>query len=99
MLSTLLLSSALLVVSAGADIVTTELALSRPGFAERNPAMQSRAVRVLSKAAAAGVTEAIARHFEHTGHKRAAKITRWTAIGLWGGAAIWNAAQMSRRRR
>jgi hypothetical protein len=98
MISALVLSTSLLAAAAGADILTTELALSRNGFAEANPMMGSRAARVLSKVAVVGVTEALARHFEHTGHKRAAKVSRWTAIGVWTGAAVWNTVQMRRRR-
>lgn len=86
-------------LAASADLATTEIALRRPGFEEANPFMQEPAVRVLSKALVATAVVAGSRQLRKKGHRNAAKVLCWTAVGLWLGAAAWNTHQMHRSMR
>ena len=97
---TLLASAALaLALAGGADLATTEWALSRPGLREGNPAMSHPAVRVGAKVAAVGAVTLAHRELERRGKRKAAKALLWSAVGLWAGAAAWNVAQVQRAKR
>lgn len=74
--------------AAGADLVSTELALERGGV-EANPLMENRTARVLGKTAATATVLLLARELEDE-HPRAAAIMRMSIVGLWAGAALWN---------
>jgi hypothetical protein len=83
-------------LAASADLATTEIALSRGGFAEANPFMQTEpAFRILSKAVVATAIVAGSRRLRRDGHRNAAKVLCWTAAGIWLGAAAWNAHTLS----
>lgn len=78
-------------VAATADLVTTELALSRDSTAEGNPTLRSPAVRVSVKAAASVLLIWLSERLEKDGHHGSAKAVQWMATGLWSAAAAWNA--------
>jgi hypothetical protein len=83
--------------AAGADLVTTELALSRtPGTWEANPlpGAQTTGGRVAIKALGTVVVVWMCEWLEGAGHHRGAEILKWGTVALWGAAATWNAAYL-----
>jgi hypothetical protein len=81
------------IVAAGADLTSTEYALRQPGLREANPIMQTPGNRCVLKLATTAAVIGIAHNLDSTGHKKAARILRWSAIIGWGGAAVWNMRQ------
>ena len=79
----------LLVAFAGADLATTEYALTRPGFYEANPLMQERWVRVPVKV---GVTGFVYWHTEklRENHPKLAFAYRVMVVAMWGYAVAHN---------
>ena len=86
----------LVVVSAGADMYTTEAALRSPRLQELNPLGQSAAARVGLKTLGCVGVLAASKHLERHGHKRAGKVTKIVIIALWSGAAVNNHIQARR---
>ena len=86
-------------LAASADLATTEIALRRPGLEEVNPFMQEPALRILGKTVVATGVIAGSRHLRKKGHRNAARVLCWSAVGLWLGAAVWNTHQMHRSMR
>lgn len=88
-------------VSTAADLGSTEWALSRPvppgwTIREGNPVMASQGVRMgLKTAGTVGIL--IASHkLSSTGHKRASRVLRWSAVVVFSGLAVNNALQARR---
>jgi len=79
----------LMVVGAGADLISTEFALSR-GLAEGNPLGQKRSMRIAIKSVNTAFVMYLARKLENHGHDRAARGLRYTHIGVGFGLAGWN---------
>lgn len=77
-------------IAAGADIATTEVALSRVGYVEANPLLQERSVRISVKVAAVAIVLWLEHSLRTSGHTSAAAWLQWIATGLWSGAAAWN---------
>lgn len=80
----------LVVTSGVADLVTTEVALRRPGVVEGNPAMREPAARVALKGAAVAGVLGMTRHLEKHGHRRASKVFRILTVVGWSGVALHN---------
>jgi|GEM_PF-2618392 len=82
-------------VAAGADLLTTEMALQR-GFVEGNPLVpETPAGRAAFKVAGAGLILVISHELRERGHPKMAGFLEWTATILWGGAAAWNSYLMA----
>jgi hypothetical protein len=79
----------LLILSAGADIASTEYGISR-GLYEANPLMQRREVRICAKAGVTTVQILAANHLESSGHPGWANFVRATGISLNLAATGWN---------
>jgi DNA (cytosine-5)-methyltransferase 1 len=79
-------------IAAGADLVTTEVVIARGGV-ELNPIppLQTTGGRVALKAAGTAFLVWLCERLEADGHHTTAEILKWTAVGAWGGAAVWNA--------
>lgn len=79
-------------IAAGADLVTTELVIAQGGY-ERNPfpGLQTTGGRFALKAAVTVLVVWACERFEAQGHGWASAVLKWTAIGVWGAAATWNA--------
>lgn len=79
-------------IAAGADLLTTEIAIHRGGYeANPLPGFQTTGGRVALKAAATAFLVWLCERLEADGHHTTAEILKWTAVGAWGGAAVWNA--------
>jgi hypothetical protein len=63
-------------VSAGADLASTELSLSRPGVYEMNPLQRNRSVRILSHVAAPAIAYWVTDKLHKKGNTRAALLFR-----------------------
>jgi hypothetical protein len=83
-------------IAAGADLVTTEMALTHSGAVELNPlpTMQRSSGRFAWKAVGALVVIWACERLERLGFHRGAKWLKWGTVALWGAAATWNAALM-----
>ena len=79
------LEEALVVVAAGADLASTEIAIAR-GAEETNPLGQERWQRIALKS---GVTVGILALARKLGDDRG-KWIRLTTMGVWFGATGWN---------
>lgn len=85
----------LLVGFAGADLTTTEYALTQPGFYEMNPLMQDRWVRVGAKAT---MTTLVYWHTEklRKTNPKLALAYRVAVVALWGYAMCANLRTLNR---
>lgn len=63
-------------IAAGADLASTEIALTRPGLYEMNPVQGNRAVRVLTHVAAPAVMYYVTNKIHDSGKPRLALIAR-----------------------
>lgn len=79
----------LMVVGAGADLISTEVALSR-GLEEWHPLGQKRWQRIAIKSVSVVSVTYLARKLEKHGHDRWARVLRYAHIGVGFGAASWN---------
>jgi uncharacterized membrane protein len=83
------------------DVVTTRIALSRPGFVEANPALawvaESTPRLVLAKAATTTLTIWAVRRLSRD-HPRAAKVVAWVVATVAVGVAAHNGRQIWGRR-
>jgi len=82
-------------LAAGADLATTELAISR-GAVEQNPlpGLQTSSGRVAIKALGTVFVVWLCERLEAGGYHRGAEFLKWGTVALWGGAAAWNTTQM-----
>jgi len=79
-----------LVIAAGvADEVSTYRGLQQPGLYEAG-LIRNTALRVATKAIVAVGVIGGANELKKRGHKRMAKVLKFSAIGLWGGAFVSN---------
>lgn len=80
-------------IAAGADLVTTELLLSRDGYKEANPlpVAQSTGGRVALKLAVSALVIWACEWLDSKGEHRLSSVLKWTAAGVWGAAATWHA--------
>jgi hypothetical protein len=86
-----------LYAAASADLITTRIAFKTiPGVRDANPAIQGPTSALAVKAAATGGVLLLDRHLRRTGHPRAAKVLKITAIVAWGTCAAWNARQIAK---
>lgn len=86
---------ALTLAAAGADIVTTEAALRRPGAFERNPLLRGGpGERIAIKAATAGLAYGVHVYLAKRGHKKAA----WLVTAAYVGANVALAINNGRAR-
>ena len=82
---------AVLSLAAAADLASTRYGLAHcPECREGNPIMSEPAVAIAVKAAAVAGTAYACDRLRKDGHRRAAKVLRWTVAGLWLGVAGWN---------
>lgn len=82
----------LMVGSALADIISTEIALAQHGIDEANPLLRHQGARIATKAAVTAGLIIAARKLEANGRRDIAKWLRWPAIVVWAGASGWNVA-------
>jgi hypothetical protein len=80
----------LVVASAAADVVSTEIWLRHDVATEANPLMQSRATRIVSKAAGTAGLLYLGRWLDNRGNDKAASFVRLTAASVWLTATGWN---------
>jgi hypothetical protein len=82
-------------IAAGADLVTTELAVAG-GAVEQNPipGLQTSGGRVVWKMAGTVFLVWLCERLERDGHHRSAEILMWGTVGAWGAAATWNATHI-----
>lgn len=85
----------LLVGFAGADLATTEYALSQPGFYELNPIMREQWVRISSKVAVTGFVYWHSAKVRKTNPKLALAY-RLAVVALWGYATAHNLRELNR---
>jgi hypothetical protein len=76
----------LVIGAAAADLVSTELALSRPGTKEINPFGPSPPARVGLKVAGTVAVLAVSRKM----NRKASRVLKVVAIVVWSGAAVHN---------
>jgi hypothetical protein len=76
----------LVIGASAADLVTSEIALSRPGTAEANPLGPSTAARVALKVAGTAAILAVSRKVNH----KTGRILKVVAFLAWSGAAVHN---------
>ncbi len=77
----------LVIGASAADLVTSEIALSRPGTAEANPLGGSTAARIALKVAGTAAVLVVSRK---VGHKTS-RVLKVIAFLAWSGAAVHNA--------
>lgn len=80
-----------LVIGSGvADVVSTRAAMARGGH-EANPIMsQSVWQQVLVKSLGISAVIAGSQALEQSGRTTLAHVMRWSAIGVWSAASVWN---------
>ncbi len=78
----------LVIGASAADLVTSEIALSRAGTAEANPLGASTAARVALKVAGTAAVLVISRKVD----RKTSRVVKVIAFLAWSGAAIHNAA-------
>ena len=83
------LEEVVLISAAAADLISTELALSRGGAQEANPLLENRAVRISAKAASTALILLLARKLQEN-HPKLASTLRWTGVAFSAGATGWN---------
>jgi hypothetical protein len=86
-----------LYAAATADLATTTIAFKvLPGARDANPAVHGPTSAIAVKAASTAAILLMDRHLKRTGHPRAAKVLKITAIVAWGTCAAWNARQIAK---
>ena len=83
-----------IIATSTADIVTTEVLLSRGGYAEGNPLLKDQAIRLAAKAAVTGATLHLYRKYKAAGEHEKAKWVAIIATVVWGAAFTWNAQHL-----
>ncbi len=76
----------LVIGASAADLVTSEIALSRPGTTEANPLGPSTAARVAMKVAGTAAILVVSHKVNH----KAARVLKVVAFLAWSGAAVHN---------
>lgn len=85
---------ALLIASTSADLITTEMALRRPGLYEANPLMQSPYARIGLKTLSTTLIIKTRHKLIKEGHKKTANILTGIACGFFTILAINNYKKM-----
>ena len=70
------------------DVISTEIALQRPGISESNTLFQNRGARIATMAGAPAINFLTAKL--HRQHPRLAVVVRIAAIVVWSSAAAHN---------
>ncbi len=92
----LTVADAAVIAALSADVVSTHIARQRGGL-ESNPAYGSMGAQVIIQTGVTTVVLWQCHRWDQQGHRKAARIVRWSLVGLWGGAAAWNLTKGGRR--